>query len=87
MRDKGLMQFLRKRYSSPHSQAQLSVKPAFYHVFGEVIWMEYEFQTNIGEKTAVSRGSALWSNADGKWRIVHLDLGTRLENPVAVSNH
>jgi ketosteroid isomerase-like protein len=84
---KGLMEFFQERHSSPHSHAQLSVMPSFYHVFGEVIWMEYEFQTNIGEKTVHCRGSALWSNADGKWRIVHLDLGPPLENPVAVSNH
>lgn len=49
--------------------------------------MEYEFQTKIGETSSVSRGSAFWSNEDGKWRIVHLDVGTRLENPVAISNH
>lgn len=75
------MKFFRERYSSSHTQ--LSVKPCFYYVFGEAIWMEYEFQTNIGEMSVVSRGSAFWSNEDGKWRIVHLDLGTRLENHFA----
>jgi len=82
-----LMEFFRERYSSRHLHAQLSVKPFFYHVFGGAIWMEYEFQANIGEITAVAQGSALWSNAGGKWRIIHLDMGSRMEKPVAVSNH
>ena len=80
-----LMKFFRERFFSSHKK--LSVKPCFYHVFGEAILMEYEFQANIGEMSFVSRGSAFWSHEDGTWRIVHLDLGTRLENPVAVSNH
>ena len=72
-----LMEFFRRRYFHQPSRAQLLVKPSFYHMFGEAIWMEYEFRTNIGEKTAVSRGSALWSNADSEWRIAHLNLRTR----------
>jgi len=82
-----LMEFFRERYSSRHSHAQLSVKPVLYHVFGGAIWMEYKLQANIGEMTAVARGCALWSNAGGKWRIIHLDVGSRMEKPVAVSNH
>ena len=81
-----LMKFFRERYSSSRSRIKLSVKPFFYHVFGEAIWMEYEFQANIGEMSFGSRGSAFWSNHDGKWRIVHLDLGTRLENDFAIWN-
>jgi hypothetical protein len=82
---KALVEFLREQYSSRH--AQLSSKPLFYHVLGGAIWMEYEFQVNTGEITAVGRGSALWGNAGGKWRIIHLDIGSRMEKPVAVSNH
>ena len=75
----GLMQFFRERYSPPHSPIQLSMKPCIDHVLGEVIWMECEFQTNVGQRSVVSRGSAFWSNTDGKWRIVHLDLGSKVE--------
>ena len=82
-----LMEFFRERYFSGHSHAQLSVEPILYHIFGGAIWMEYEFQANIGKMTAVGRGSALWSNAGGKWRIIHLDMGSTTEKPVAVSNH
>jgi len=82
-----LMELFRQRFFSQHSRAQLFVKPSFYHMFGEAIWMEYEFRTNIGEKTAVSRGSALWSNADSEWRIAHLNLRTRPGEPISVSNH
>jgi len=82
-----LMEFFRERYSSPHLHAQLSVKPFFYHVFGEAIWMECELQTSLGAMTAAARGSALWSNTEGKWRIIHLDMGSRLDKPAAVSNH
>jgi hypothetical protein len=82
-----LMEFLRERYSSRRLRAQLSVKPFVYRVFGGAIWMEYEFQVNTGEMTAVAQGTALWSNAGGKWRIIHLDMGSRMEKPVAVSNH
>src|SRR5215472_4881858 len=69
-----LMEFFRRRYFHQPSRAQLLVKPSFYHIFGEAIWMEYEFRTSIGEKTAISRGSALWSKTDGEWRIAHLNL-------------
>lgn len=82
-----VMEFLRERYSSRRSDAQLSVKPVSYHLFGGAVWMEYEFHANIGEVTAVARGSALWSNAGGKWRIIHLVMGSRMEKPVDVSNH
>ena len=82
-----LMEFLRERYSSRHLHAQLSVKPFGYHVFGRTVWMEYEFQTNTGEMMAIAQGSALWSNAGGKWRIIHLDMGSSTEKPVAVSSH
>lgn len=82
-----LMEFFRQRYLSQRSQVQLLVKPSFSHVFGEAIWMEYEFRINIGGKTAISQGSALWSNADGEWRIAHLNLGTRPGDPVTTSNH
>jgi hypothetical protein len=82
-----LMESFRERYSSWHSHAELSVKPVFYRVLGGAIWMEYEFQANIGQMTAAGRGSALWSNAGGKWRIIHLDMGSKREKSVAVSNH
>ena len=76
-----LMKVFQERYSSSHTQ--LSVKPCSYQVFGEAVWMECEFQTNVGKAAVVSRGSAFWSNEDGKWRIVHLDLGTRFDNDFA----
>ncbi|HXZ81454.1 MAG TPA: nuclear transport factor 2 family protein [Terriglobales bacterium] len=83
----GLMEFFRQWYPSHHWRAQLSAKPSFYHVFGDVIWVEYQFRTNIGDKPAIFRGSALWSNAGGAWRIAHLNLGTPPDFSVTVSNH
>jgi ketosteroid isomerase-like protein len=82
-----LMEFFQYRFLSEHSHAQLSVKPSFYTVFGDAVWMEYEVRVNTQEKTAVSRCGALWSKADGDWRIVHLSLGAPRDDKVAVSNH
>jgi hypothetical protein len=82
-----LMEFLRQRQLSHRSYTQLLVKPSFSHVIGEAIWMEYEFRINIGGKAAISHGSALWSDADGEWRIAHLNLGTRPGDPVTIPNH
>jgi len=83
----GLIEFLRQRYLSQPTRAQLFVKPSFYQVFGEAMWMEYELRTNTGEKLAVLRGSALWSNTDGEWRIAHLNLDKRRDDPITFSNH
>jgi|SRR5215469_4856058 len=81
-----LMEFFQYRYLSQHSHTQLSVKPSSYHVLGDAVWIEYEVRVSTEEKTGVSRGSALWSKADGDWRIVHLSLGVLRDDPVAVSN-
>jgi hypothetical protein len=81
-----LLGVLRKRYSS-EGFAQISLTTCVYHVFGEGIWIEYELRTKTGENAVTSRGSALWSNTDGKWRIVHLNLGEPHNGAIAISSH
>jgi ketosteroid isomerase-like protein len=81
-----LMEVFRKRFLFENS-ARISLKTCVYHVLGEAIWVEYEFRTKTDENAAIARGSALWSNADGKWRIVHLNLSTSHIATIAVSSH
>ena len=80
------VEFFRKWYSSQHL-VHLSLKTCLYHVLGEAIWMEYESLATIGENAITAHGTALWSNTDGKWRIIHLNLGVPHNDAVAVSSH
>jgi Domain of unknown function (DUF4440)/Aspartyl protease len=81
-----LVEIFRKRYSF-ESSAQISLQICVYHVLSEAIWIEYEFRTKIGDNATTSRGTALWSNTDGKWRIVHLNLSTPHDYAIAVASH
>jgi len=93
----GLMEFLRRIRLS--ARPEICVNPGVYHVVGEVIWIEYESCARIGEKIVEKsenkseekkvrfQGTALWSNADGKWRIVLLTQATLPNDATAASRH
>jgi hypothetical protein len=81
----GLTEFLRGIHL--RVRPEISVNPYFYHVLGEVLWIEYQSCANVGEKKVRFQGTALWSNADGKWRIALLTLGPSPDDAVAPSRH
>ena len=85
----GLREFLRGIDLS--ARPKISVKPGFYHVLGEAIWIEYESCASIGEKLGEKevrfRGTALWNNADGKWRIALVTLDASRQDAIAASCH
>ena len=81
----GLTEFWRR--IGPSARPEISVNPNLYHVLGEVIWIEYESWAKIGEKKVRFQGTALWSNADGKWRIALVTLAPSPDDAIAASRH
>jgi len=81
----GLTEFLRGIHLG--ARPEISVKPYVYHVLGEVIWIEYESGANVGGKKVRLQGTALWSNADGKWRIALVSLSPSPDDAIAPSRH
>ena len=81
----GVTEFLRGIHL--RARPEVSVKTYLYHVLSEVIWIEYESCASIGAKKVRFQGTALWNNADGKWRIALITLGTSPDDAIAASRH
>ena len=81
----GVTEFLRR--IGPSARPEISLNPNLYHVLGEVIWIEYESWAKIGEKKVRFQGTALWSYADGKWRIALVTLVPAPHDALAASGH
>ena len=64
---------LREHYRALQSEPRLEVHAGNFHVIGEAIWFEYDFNPNPSQDT---RGVALCRKLDGHWRIVTLTPAT-----------
>ena len=66
-----VLAFVREHYRAVQSEAQLEMRASNFHVMGEAIWFEYDFDLTASEG-ARTRGLALCHKLDGHWRIATL---------------
>jgi len=67
------MEYYRNHYFRQQPPAQLAVTPRADHLIGDAIWMEYDMQIQVADRTISARGTAFCQKQDGKWRIVHMN--------------
>jgi hypothetical protein len=67
------MEYYRNNYFHRQPSAQLAVTPRADHLIGEAIWLEYDLQIKLPDRTVNARGTAFCQKQEGKWRIVHMN--------------
>ena len=67
------MEYYRNNYFHRQPPAQLAVTPRADHLIGDAIWLEYDFEIKLPERTVNARGTAFFQRQEGKWRIVHMN--------------
>ena len=67
------MEYYRNNYFHRQPPAQLAVTPRADHLIGDAIWLEYDFEIKLLERTVNARGTAFFQKQEGKWRIVHMN--------------
>ena len=78
------MEYYRNNYFHRQPAAQLAITPRADHLIGEAIWLEYDLEIKLPDRTVNARGTAFCQKQEGKWRIVHMNHSTSLDPALQV---
>jgi ketosteroid isomerase-like protein len=67
------MEYYRNHYFRQQPPAQLVITPRADHSIGDALWMEYDLEIRLPDRTVKARGTAFCQRQEGKWRIVHMN--------------
>jgi hypothetical protein len=67
------MEYYRTYYFRRQPPAQLAVTPRADHTMGDAIWLEYDLEIKLHDRTINARGTAFCQKQQAKWRIVHMN--------------